>query len=412
MATGGVSMYKHSRWSVGEFISHETIRKNWTLTNIIQSNIVNEEESPDRDDFQISITNGEESPVQDKEPDLPAPCYRLYRSSLKGLASLRVVSESTRGYQQREEDGRDLKKQKENQKLVEDDITREATIKKSGLYWCTAVDHHNRRCTNTFLSLKNFEKHIKEAKHSFPSLSGIDMAFKMATESGGILSTGSFINRSVAMKKVLNLEEVILATDCDWCQEGCYNRPKRKHVQRMTAALKLDLDTMFTKGLQTAAKISAQNAVIALQEMKTSEGKFKYTYNDSSHNGPPPEVSQVKSYFSGLSLRLRKGVPEKESKLLIKDIERILEERGLPHKSCENHLLLQSILHHCDLLGIHEDSECVVTEGDNNGEIDYSCLKVKQLEAAISHRGFTEKTRKTRLELLLRLSNMVDEENS
>ena len=225
----------------------------------------------------------------------------------------------------------------------------------------------------------------------------------MATSVGGVLATERFINTSHAIKKDVKVQ---LALDSplqqDWFSKGCYNRPRRKPTQRMTAALKKDLEEMFQKGLQTNAKISAVKTVTYLTELRSPDGRLKYSFSANNPNGPPPDVNRVKQYFSTLSIKQKKGPVEKEEKVTIPMLEMKLQERLLPYSGLA---VLKAILWFCDRVHITADEE-----NEKEEEVDYLPWKGKQLEAEIARRELDIKTKKDQLIMLLELFDLFKEE--
>ena len=172
---------------------------------------------------------------------------------------------------------------------------------------------------------------MANGKHMFPKKTGLDKALELATKNGGVLSAGNFINTNHAVKRDLELQLVQdSSAEQDWFSKGCYNKPKRKPVQRMSQALKKDLEEMFQRGLQTNAKVSAIKAVAYLKELRSPDGRLKYSHNFNNVNGPPPDEKRVKQYFSSLSVKQKKGPLDKGEKApTIKALEALLDERNI-----------------------------------------------------------------------------------
>jgi len=254
-------------------------------------------------------------------------------------------------------------------------------------------------------SLHFNETPSKQGKHTFRSLSSIDKAIEMATSVGGVLSTGRFVNTSNAIQKDLTIQ---LAEDSpldqDWYAKGCYNRPKRKPIQRISGALKKDLEEIFEKGILTNNKLSALKAVTYLKEMRNPDGRLKYSFNPTNPNGPPPDEIKVKQYFSNLSVKYRRGPVAKEKNMTSPQIEVALQERNLPHSPPL--IVLRTILYLCDRLDIADDEQ---NEKENEEIVDYADWRAKELEAEIQRRGLTLGTRKERLQLLLHLYDTYNE---
>jgi len=380
-------LYKHSRWSIGEFIQEETVQKNWKVTH---SNSDSGEKRQDEKEGTNII------PI--------APTYSLYQSSIAKLKDVTVMNHDPITYQKKEEDKRCARVTKKNLKLQIDEANKLLIKKERNQFQCEAY-RGTQRCTKEYTSSKRLQNHVLKGNHTYAALNSIDMAIQKATSDGGVLCAGNFVNTSNAVKRDLELLlRVDSSSDQDWCGKGCYNKPKRKPSQRMTTALKKDLEDIFQEGLQTNMKLSAAKTVIRLQEMRNPDGRLKYSYNMNNPNGPPPNVNRVKSYFSNLNIKQKKGPVEKDGKEpSIPQLKEMLQERDLPHGP--ETLVLKTILWLCDRVNITE------TEDDDNDEIiDYSTWKKEKLKAEIHRRGLTVKTEKERLQLLLRLSDMYNEE--
>lgn len=376
-------MYKHSRWSIGQRLAPEIIKKSWMLT---RSSVYDETE----DDGENHVDDVSKA----------APGYSLHRSSTTKLKDVRVIDPDLPTFQEREEESKSTRITHRNEGLEEEEMKKVKALRDKNLFPCTALKGL-QRCTKVYTSSKHLDHHMSTGKHNFPSMSSLDVAMQTATSVGGVLCSGNFINTSSAVKKGLELT-MIDGVDEDWCRKGVYNRPARKAPERMTAALKDDLEIIFEEGQKTNKKLSALKVVDKLTDMRNPDGTLRYSYDPNNPNGRPPDVNKVKQFFSRLSAQQKKGPVEKEVQLKIPELKGALEERGLPIRPPSE--VLKAILRLCDLLKINADED-----DTDNDEIDYTAWKVVDLKAEIQRRGHTIETEKKKFQLLLHLYNIYND---
>jgi hypothetical protein len=397
LVEGGVRRYKHSGRSVGEFIPFDEIDRSWTI----------DEEGSDGYDLLKSTP--------------PTPRYQLLRSSQKGETSL-LPSEPVNYLERDEMMKRDMI-DKHNKELLKKEQAKIQNITEK-LYPCTTFDGA-RRCRKAYQTKLGLDRHLLIGPHDFPRLTGLTIAARMAAGESGLLSIGTFVNRSSAIQRHIELCSAtdllkhlkessplssaaiqVAIDDRDWHQPGCFNKPKRKQVRRLNQALKSDLVDLFDQGIKTNKKFNAEIALKTLSEYLSSDGTKKYTLHPDNPNGPLPDVDQITHFFSSESSKRKKeglmkaddsdeGSYEKLTMMKIKDI---LIQKNLPSTPSTSHLFKEILAHHNKLEEFHEENE----DGDF---LDWTVAELKQ---EINKRQLNISTPKAQLVTLLTMADALD----
>jgi hypothetical protein len=310
-------------------------------------------------------------------------------------------------YLEREEKGRNDRVSKNNEELLKKNSDYTNNLTEAGLFPCTACNDLMQQCRRTFQSKRALDDHEKNGKHKFPSVTTLTEATRMAINTGGVLSSGTFVNRSTAIERDLRLQ-LILETNIDeserdWFRPGCFNKPKRKKGTPMKAALRADLLQMYEEGDRTNAKISATNALRKLTDMKNSDGSRKYTFNSSNPNGPLPDEKKIKSFFACESLRRKKPATDGDggySKMKKDDLQNLLAARDLCNKP-------GTVLFFATLLTLHDQLDECDDKGDDADYVNWSMADIRQEISNRDWRGLDISKPKTQLISLLELSDLV-----
>jgi hypothetical protein len=376
----------HSRFGTGKLLTSEEIHSGLIVCN---------------DEDGIS----HESKLQEGE-NPPAPKYKLRMSSSRSnLNRPSIFKGAEDNYLEREENGRNDRVSRNNQKIKKENEMKLATLMDAGLYPCPIQDDHLRQCKKLYQTQRALDQHIASAKHKFPSINGVTKAIAMAIEEEGVISSGKFVNKSQAVARNLNLhliaEETIEEEERIEFSKGCYNRRQRKKGTKMLDSLKHDLRAMFNIGLANpSAKISATKALKLLEEMKTEDGRFKYSHNPMNLNGKLPSINQIAAFFSQEKNKRNKPSKDDEDdgtyeKMKNEQLQNLLASRDLPNKP-NQFLLLSTILIFHDML----DPDKIDDEQEN-----YSSWTVNKLKTEIGNRPLDISKPKSQLITLLKLSD-------
>jgi len=211
-----------------------------------------------QESIQICDSNAETDLENDDGP--PAPGYFLYKSSRNG--EKKQLKDDGMTYLERKESSLKDRVSINNAKIEESIKERSSKQKVLGLYPCTVINDRNQRCKRLFSTLRGCNDHMTAGVHQFPNASLHTRVFLKGNDEGGCLQSAKFKNRSQAIPKDLRLELVLKDTIQDWepFKNGCYNKPSRKKITRMSEELRKDLIEMYEEGERTKAKYSADQA--------------------------------------------------------------------------------------------------------------------------------------------------------
>lgn len=180
-----------------------------------------------------------------------------------------------------------------------------------GLYCCRKMNLKTQdRCICVFSSSLSRKKH-EDGNGSQCSFPPTDLATQMHLLhlDGNLafcLATGAMTNRCDAtdMKGMKIRDGNQEIEEEDWFKRGCYNSVRRTK-KRATKALVTDLEYLFLAGLQRgnlqkggASKYTPLEALTYLLNLKTPDGRRKYSFAKDNKNGPPPSVKYLKTWFS------------------------------------------------------------------------------------------------------------------
>jgi hypothetical protein len=200
-----------------------------------------------------------------------------------------------------------------NARLDVKNAVRDVYMEKRGLYCCPTInDTSNSRCMKIFTTRSGMERHLESNKHKFPQSSFPSWVHELHLSGrfAFTLAVGSRRNRSGFVEKERGgptIEPAKIAPKCsitqDWYSSGCY-RKRSKPQFRASPALKDDLETLFIQGFQIDGpkkgrnKYTPEQALATLKNLKTDDGRRKYSHVAGNRNGHLPTKQYIQGWFS------------------------------------------------------------------------------------------------------------------
>ena len=181
--------------------------------------------------------------------------------------------------------------------------------KNCGLFLCDArCPVNNRYCSGVFLDELNYNNHIQKNKHNFPTgMRARDWILKKASDPGGLVATGSRIDRSIRTVTGTIVASTNIIPEMMARCKGQFNRKEAATPYKKPAKLVDILEDLYYQ----EPKLNAKAMKEVMSKMQDNDGGLLFSWKKRFINGLLLTESQITSWINIQTQKKKKKGSEK-----------------------------------------------------------------------------------------------------